>query len=90
MHASEVDDTDADLLVADLVHHAVDPDMDAQHVGAAEGALRPRFVGETVDCGEHLPHAVGVVLGEPLRLGECLGLPDDLVAHASFPPNTRR
>lgn len=33
---------------------------------------------------------VGVVLGEPLRLGEGLGLPDDLVAHASAPPNTQR
>ncbi|MGW2770946.1 hypothetical protein [Streptomyces sp. NPDC001275] len=30
-------------------------------------------VGEVVDSGEHLPHTLGVVLGEPLCLGEGLG-----------------
>lgn len=89
-HTSEVDHADADLLVTDLVHHAVAADVDAQQVGAAERAVRPGGVGEVVDGGEYLPDSVGVVFGEPLGLGEGFGLLDDLVAHASAPPNTRR
>lgn len=50
-----MDDADADLLVADLAHHAVDPDVDAQHVGTAERALGSRFVARQ-------PHSVGIRL----------------------------
>ncbi|MEU5980391.1 hypothetical protein [Streptomyces sp. NPDC047315] len=44
-----MDDADADLLVADLVHHAVGGDVDAEQARAAEGAVGTGIVGEVVD-----------------------------------------
>ncbi|WP_268251328.1 hypothetical protein [Streptomyces longisporoflavus] len=38
--------TDTDSVVVDLVQNAVDPDVDPQHVGAAERARGPRVAGE--------------------------------------------
>lgn len=51
--------------------------------------LGPEVVCEVVDAGEDLPHPLGVVLGEALRLGEGFGFSDDAVGHAQS-PETRR